>query len=83
MVTLVAGLPVLLGYFSPLWFPQFGDPRAGVLLWSPLLTVAFILVILVLGDISDRIVLKVFASSGKFAVQTLQMLLTFVVMLGC
>lgn len=74
---------MLLGYFSPLWFPQCGDLRAGVLLWSPLLSIAFILVILVLGDISDRIVLKVFASSGNFAVQTLQMLLTFVVMLGC
>ena len=83
LVTLAAGLLVLLGFFSPLWFPQVGGPKAGVLLWSPLLAVAFILVILVLGEISDRIVLKVFASSSKLAVQTLQTLLTFVVMLGC
>lgn len=83
LVTLTAGLPVFLGFFSPLWFPQIGGPKTGVLLWSPLLAIAFILVILVLGEISDRIVLKVFASASKFAVQTLQTLLTFVVMLGC
>lgn len=38
---------------------------------------------LVLGEISDRIVLKIFNSSSKIAVQTLQTLLTFLVMLGC
>ncbi|MGP5025962.1 hypothetical protein ACTXI4_12340 [Glutamicibacter ardleyensis] len=83
MVTLAAGLPVLLGFFAPLWFSQFGAPIPGILLWSPLLTIVFVLIILVLGEISDRIVLKVFNSASKIAVQTLQTLLTFIVMIGC
>lgn len=83
VVTLAAGLPVLLGFFAPLWFPQLGAPKQGILLWSPLLTIVFVLVILVLGEISDRIVLKIFNSASKIAVQTLQTLLTFVVLLGC
>ncbi|MGO2482690.1 hypothetical protein [Glutamicibacter sp. BW77] len=83
MVTLATGLPVLLGFFAPLWFSQFGNPKPGILIWSPLLTIVFVLIILVLGEISDRIVLKIFNSASKMAVQTLQTLLTFVVMLGC
>ncbi|WP_159613288.1 hypothetical protein [Glutamicibacter sp. JC586] len=83
LVTLAAGLPVLLGFFAPLWFPQAGSPKHGVLLWSPLLTIVFVLVILVLGEISDRIVLKVFNSASKIATQALQTLLSFIVMLGC
>jgi len=83
LVTLAAGLPVLLGFFTPLWFPQLGAPKNGILLWSPLLTIVFVLVILVLGEISDRIVLKVFNSASKVATQTLQTLLSFVVLLGC
>ena len=83
LVTLAAGLPVLLGFFAPLWFPQLGAPKHGILLWSPLLTIVFVLVILVLGEISDRIVLKVFNSASKIATQTLQTLLSFVVLLGC
>ncbi|HJX79321.1 hypothetical protein [Glutamicibacter sp.] len=83
MVTLVTGLPVLLGFFAPLWFSQFGAPKPGILLWSALLTIVFVLIILVLGEISDRIVLRVFNSASKAAVQTLQTLLTFVVMIGC
>ncbi|MGO2485565.1 MAG: hypothetical protein ACTJGY_14860 [Glutamicibacter arilaitensis] len=83
VVTLVAGLPVLLGFFAPLWFPHAGGPKMGVLPWSPLLAIAFILVIVVLGEISDRIVLKVFTSASKIAVQALQTLLTFIAMLGC
>lgn len=83
LVTLVAGLPVLLGFFTPLWFPQLGAPRHGILIWSPLLTIVFVLVILVLGEISDRIVLRMFDSANKAATQTLQTLLSFVVLLGC
>ncbi|HAY42342.1 MAG TPA: hypothetical protein DCY59_01765 [Micrococcaceae bacterium] len=83
MVTLVTGLPVLLGFFAPLWFAQFGAAKPGLLLWSPLLAIVFVLIILVLGEISDRVVLKVFNSASKVAVQTLQTLLSFVVMLGC
>lgn len=82
-VTLAAGLPVLLGFFTPLWFPQLGVPKQGVLLWSPLLTIVFVLAILVLGEISDRIVLRIFNSASKIAVRTLQTFLTFLVMLGC
>lgn len=83
LVTLIAGLPVLVGFFIPLWFPQLGAPKHGILLWSPLLTIVFVLVILVLGEISDRIVLKVFSSASKVATQALQTLLSFVVLLGC
>lgn len=83
LVTLAAGLPVLLGFFTPLWFPELGAPKHGILLWSPLLTIVFILVILVLGEISDRIVLKVFNSANKTATQALQTLLSFLVLLGC
>lgn len=82
-VTLATGLPLLLGFFTPLWFSQLGNPRPGILFWSPLLTVVFVLIILILGEISDRIVLKVFNSASKIAVQSLQTLLTFVVILGC
>lgn len=83
LVTLAAGLPVLLGFFAPVWVPQVGTPKHGILLWSPLLTIVFVLVVLVLGEISDRIVLKVFNSASKVATQTLQTLLSFVVLLGC
>ncbi|MBF6670259.1 hypothetical protein [Glutamicibacter sp. FBE19] len=83
LVTIAAGLPVLLGFFTPLWFPQLGAPKHGILLWSPLLTIGFVLVTLVLGEISDRIVLKIFNSASKVATQALQTLLSFVVLLGC
>jgi len=83
IVILAAGLPVLLGFFTPLWLSQLGNPKSGVLLWSPLLTVGFVLLILFLGEMSDRMVLRVFGSASKIAVQTLQTLLTFVVMVGC
>lgn len=83
LVTLAAGLPVLLGFFAPLWFSQVGAPKHGILLWSPLLTIVFVLVILILGEISDRFVLKVFNSASKIATQALQTLLSFVVLLGC
>lgn len=83
LVALVTGLPVLLGFFTPLRFPQFGAPQPGILPWSALLTIVFVLVILVLGEISDRIVLKVFSSASTAAVKTLQTLLTFVVMIAC
>lgn len=83
IVILATGLPILLGFFTPLWLSQLGNPKPGILLWSPLLTVAFVLMILFLGEMSDRMVLRVFDSTSKIAVQTLQTLLTFVVMVGC
>lgn len=83
LVTLLAGAPVLLGFFAPLWFSQVGEPKNGILLWSPFLTVVFVLIILVLGKITDRLVLRVFNSASQAATQMLQTLLSFVVMLGC
>ncbi|QXQ11838.1 hypothetical protein [Paeniglutamicibacter sp. Y32M11] len=83
MVTLATGLPLLLGFFTPLGFSQLGNPRPGILFWSPLLTVVFVPIILILGEISDRIVLRIFNGASKIAVQSLQTLLTFVVILGC
>lgn len=83
LVTLASGLPILLGFFTPLWIAHYGTPRPGVLPWSPLLTIIFVLLVLALGEISDRIVLRVFNTAHKLPVHILQALMTFIVMLAC
>ncbi len=83
LAILTAGLPVFLGFFTPLWLPQFGSLLDGVLPWTPLLVVLYMIIIVVLAEISDRIVLRVFNSASRVSVEVLQSLLTFIVMVGC
>ena len=41
------------------------------------------IIIVILGEISDRIVVRIFSSAHRLGVETLQSLLTFAVMIGC
>lgn len=75
-----AGLPVALGFLAPLALPVLGELKAGLWGWVPLLTVVFTLTVLLAGEITDRLVLRTFKGSGKWGIEILQSLLSFVVL---
>ena len=75
-----AGLPVALGFLTPLALPILGELKAGLWGWVPLLTVVFTLTMLLAGEITDRLVLRTFKGAGKWGIEILQSLLSFVVL---
>lgn len=77
------GIAGTAGIFCPAMVLPVRNSEPGILVWSPLLTIACVLIIFVLGEISDRLIIKIFNSASQLAMQTLQTLLTFLVMLGC
>lgn len=77
---LFAGLPVALGFLTPLALPVLGELKTGLWGWVPILTIGFTLVVMLSGEITDRIVLHSFKGAGKWGIETLQSLLTFAVL---
>ncbi|MGP9489178.1 hypothetical protein ACT3UD_03780 [Glutamicibacter sp. 287] len=80
---LMAGLPFLIGFLTPLWLPQLGELKQGLWPWVPVLVIVFTLVLLATGEITDRLVRLLFPDAGKIASNTLESLLSFVVIVGC
>ncbi|WP_404289981.1 hypothetical protein [Glutamicibacter arilaitensis] len=80
---LMAGLPFIIGFLTPLWLPQLGELKAGLWPWVPVLVIAFTLVLLAAGELTDRLVRLLFSGASKAASNTLESLLSFVVIVGC
>ncbi|WP_404290014.1 hypothetical protein [Glutamicibacter arilaitensis] len=60
--------------------PQLGDLVDGLWPWVPLFDLGFSLGVLLLGQITDRLVLRMFKGAGKWGVEVLQSLLSYAVL---
>lgn len=73
----VAGIPIFVGFFTPVWLHSLGASNARVLLWSPLLTIVFLVVFLVATEITDRLIAGIFGPPSRMSLKLLQALVGF------